>query len=69
MEEYAVTYEKIALNGYQIEHILSLEMQENVNDHGKLHLTAVISEELAEQYVYTKPFAAYKFVNTYAEFL
>ncbi len=53
MEEYAVTYEKIALNGYQIEHILSLEMQENVNDHGKLHLTAVISEELAEQYVYT----------------
>ena len=41
MEEYAVTYEKIALNGYQIEHILSLEMQENVNDHGKLHLTAV----------------------------
>lgn len=53
MEDYAVTYEKIVLNGYQIEHILSLEMQEEVNDHGKLHLTAVISEELAEQYVYT----------------
>lgn len=52
MEDYAVTYEKIVLNGYQIEHILSLEMQENVNDHGCMHLTAVIPEGMAEQYVY-----------------
>ncbi len=52
MEEYAVTYERIVLNGYQIEHILTLEMRENINDHGHMHLTAVIPEELAEQYVY-----------------
>ncbi len=52
MEDFAVTYEKIVLNGYQIKHILSLEMQENINDHGCMHLTAVIPEELAEQYVY-----------------
>lgn len=53
MNDYAVTYEKITLNGYQIEHILNLEMRESVNDHGYIHLTAVIPEELAEQYVYT----------------
>ena len=53
MDDYAVTYEKIVLKGYEVEHILSLEMQESVNDHGKLHLKAVISEELAEQYIYT----------------
>lgn len=53
MEDYAVTYEKIALNAYQTEHILSLEMQENVNEHGRMHLTAIVPEEQAEQYVYT----------------
>lgn len=42
MEEYAVTYERIVLNGYQIEHILTLEMHENINGHGHMHLTAVI---------------------------
>ncbi len=52
MEDCAVTYEKIILNGYQIEHILKLELQESVNDHGYLHLTAVVPEESAEQYVY-----------------
>lgn len=52
MDDYAVTYEKIVLNGYQVEHILSLEMQESVNNHGCMHLTAVIPEEQAEQYVY-----------------
>ncbi len=53
MEGNAVTYEKIVLNGYKIEHILSLESLENPNDHGGLRLQAVISEDLAEQYVYT----------------
>lgn len=52
MGDYAVTYEKIVLNGYQVEHILSLQMQENINGHGYMHLTAVIPEEQAEQYVY-----------------
>ena len=53
MDGNAVTYEKIVLNGYKIEHILSLEGLENPNDHGGLRLQAVISEDLAEQYVYT----------------
>lgn len=53
MEGNAVTYEKIVLNGYKIEHILSLEILENPNGHGRLRLKAVISEDLAEQYVYT----------------
>ena len=52
MGDHAVTYEKIVLNGYQVEHILSLEMQESINEHGSMHLTAVIPEEQAEQYVY-----------------
>ena len=53
MENNAITYEQIALNAYETEHILSLEMDESVNSHGTLRMTAVIPEKMAEQYVYT----------------
>lgn len=52
MEDYAVTYEQIVLNAYQTEHILTLEIDESINSHGKLHMTAIVPEELSEQYVY-----------------
>ena len=53
MEEYsAITYENLILGGYQAQHILALEMTGAVNRHGTLHLTAVIPEEKAEEYVY-----------------
>jgi hypothetical protein len=52
MGENAVTYEQIVLNAYQTEHILMLEMEESINSHGTLYMTAVIPEETAEQYVY-----------------
>lgn len=52
MGENAVTYEQIVLNAYQTEHILMLEMEEGINSHGTLYMTAVIPEETAEQYVY-----------------
>lgn len=52
MEENAVTYEQIVLDAYRTEHILMLEMEEGVNSHGVLYMTAVIPEEAAEQYVY-----------------
>lgn len=53
MGDYAVTYERIRLDAYQTEHILTLEMEEFINSHGSLHMTAVVPEEMAEQYVYT----------------
>lgn len=52
MGENAITYEQIVLNAYQTEHILMLEMQESVNSHGVLYMTAIIPEEAAEKYVY-----------------
>ena len=48
MGENAVTYEQIVLNAYQTEHILMLEMEESINSHGTLYMTAVIPEETAE---------------------
>lgn len=53
MGDYAITYERIRLDAYQTEHILTLEMEEYANSHGSLHMTAVVPEEMAEQYVYT----------------
>ena len=53
MGDCAVTYERIRLDAYQTEHILTLEMEENADSHGSLHMTAVVPEETAEQYVYT----------------
>ena len=53
MGDCAVTYERIRLDAYQTEHILTLEMEENADSHGSLHMTAVVQEETAEQYVYT----------------
>lgn len=52
MEDNAITYEQIVLNAYQTEHILMLEMEESINNHGILHMTAIIPEEAEEQYVY-----------------
>lgn len=52
MGENAVTYEQIVMDAYRTEHILMLEMEEGVNSHGVLYMTAVIPEEAAEQYVY-----------------
>ena len=53
MEEYAITYENLVLSTYSIEHILDLHLYEQINDHGMLHLIAIIPEEHAEEYVYT----------------
>lgn len=52
MGNNAVTYEQIVLEAYQTEHILVLEMEEGINSHGVLYMTAIIPEEAAEQYVY-----------------
>jgi hypothetical protein len=53
VEEYAITYENLVLSTYSIEHILDLHLYEQINDHGMLHLIAIIPEEHAEEYVYT----------------
>ena len=53
MEERAITYEHLVLSTYATEHILDLHLYEQINDHGMLHLIAIIPEEHAEEYVYT----------------
>lgn len=50
--EHAVTYENILLSTYKTEHILRMEIIKNVNEHGSLHVTAIVPEEEAEEYVY-----------------
>jgi len=53
MEDYTITYENIVLSTYETEHILSLEMKKDVNKHASLHLIAILSEEKAEEYIYS----------------
>lgn len=53
MEEHAITYEDLVLSTYAAEHILDLHLYEQMNTHGILHLTAIIPEEYAEDYIYT----------------
>ncbi len=53
MEEYMVTYENLRLMPFEVEHITSLSLRKSSNEHGTLELTAVLSEEIADQYIYT----------------
>lgn len=53
MEDYAISYENIVLSTYKTEHILTLELTKDINEHGQLYLTAIVPEEVAEDYVYT----------------
>ncbi len=53
MEDHAITYENLVLSTYETEHILSLSLQKETNHHASLHLIAVLSEERADEYIYT----------------
>lgn len=52
MGDCTITYENIILGTYETEHILLLELEKGMNTHAQLHVTAIIPEEKAEEYVY-----------------
>lgn len=53
MADDTITYENLVLSTYETEHILSLDMEKEKNQHAFIHVTAILSEERAEEYLYT----------------
>ena len=52
MEDYTVTYENLRLAPFKVEHIVALSLSKSVNEHGTLEVTAILSEEIGDQYIY-----------------
>jgi len=53
MAENSITYENLILSTYALEHIMSLTLTKEANEHAVLHVIAVLSEEQKEEYIYT----------------
>jgi Uncharacterized protein conserved in bacteria len=53
MEGDTITYENLVLSTYETEHILSIDVEKEKNQHAILHVTAILSEDKAEEYLYT----------------
>lgn len=53
MDDYTISYENLVMSTYETKHILSLDIKKYTNMHAGLHIVAILSEESAEEYIYT----------------
>lgn len=53
MEDCTVTYEHLRLEPFETEHIVALSLSKSANEHRTLELTAILSEAIGDQYVYS----------------
>jgi len=52
MSSEAVTYENLRLSTYEVEHITYLSLSKMANDHGSLELIAILTDDVADRYIY-----------------
>lgn len=52
MKESVISYDNLKITPFQVEHILSLQMQQVAGEHTSVAIIAMLAEEMADLYVY-----------------